>query len=76
LVFNRPPLGLDVHDYGFMNEPFVAGTVITVEPGIYIPKEIGIRIETDILIGQNGNIDLMPEIPVEPSAIEELMNQR
>jgi Xaa-Pro aminopeptidase len=70
------PLGLDVHDYGFMNEPLVAGAVMTVEPGIYIPKEqIGIRLETDILIGENGNTDLMSEIPVEPGAIEELVRR-
>jgi Xaa-Pro aminopeptidase len=71
------PLGLDVHDYGFMTEPFVAGTVMTVEPGIYIPKEgIGVRLETDVLIGQDGNTDLLSEIPVEPGAVEDLMNQR
>lgn len=68
------PLGLDVHDYGFMHEPLQAGTVMTVEPGIYIPKEqIGIRLETDILIGDKGNTDLMSEIPVEPGEIEELI---
>ena len=33
------PLGLDVHDVGFTTEPFAPGWVLTVEPGIYIPKE-------------------------------------
>jgi Xaa-Pro aminopeptidase len=69
------PLGLDVHDYGFMNEPFVAGTVMTVEPGIYIPKEsIGIRLENDVLITENGVTDLMAPIPVEADEIEELVS--
>jgi Xaa-Pro aminopeptidase len=69
------PLGLDVHDYGFMNEPFVAGTVMTVEPGIYIPKEsIGIRLENDVLITENGVTDLMAQIPVEADEIEELVS--
>ena len=71
------PLGLDVHDYGFMNEPFVAGTVMTVEPGIYIPKEeIGIRLENDVLITENGVTDLMAEIPVEPGEIEDLVRKK
>jgi Xaa-Pro aminopeptidase len=71
------PLGLDVHDYGFMNEPFVANTVMTVEPGIYIPKEgIGIRIETDVLITEAGNIDLMADVPTEAEEIEALVGKR
>ena len=70
------PLGLDVHDYGFMNEPFVAGTVMTVEPGIYIPKEgIGVRLENDVLITVNGPVDLMAQIPVEADAIEKLVRK-
>jgi Xaa-Pro aminopeptidase len=70
------PLGLDVHDYGFMNEPFVAGTVMTVEPGIYIPKEeIGIRLENDVLITETGVTDLMAKIPVEPDEIEHLVGR-
>jgi Xaa-Pro aminopeptidase len=33
--------------------------VLTVEPGIYIPEEgIGVRIEDDILINSNGNVNL------------------
>jgi Xaa-Pro aminopeptidase len=71
------PLGLDVHDYGFMNEPFVAGTVMTVEPGIYIPKEeLGVRLENNVLITQDGVKDLMADIPVEAEAIEELMGRK
>ena len=70
------PLGLDVHDYGFMNEPFVAGTVMTVEPGIYIPKEgIGVRLENNVLLTESGVKDMMEEIPIEPDAIEDLMNK-
>ena len=71
------PLGLDVHDYGFMNEPFVAGTVMTVEPGIYIPKEeLGVRLENNVLITQDGVKDLMADTPVEAEAIEELMARK
>lgn len=71
------PLGLDVHDYGFMNEPFVAGTVMTVEPGIYIPAEnLGVRIENDVLLTENGPINLMAQIPEEPDEIEALMARK
>jgi len=68
-------LGLDVHDVGFFYEPMQAGMVFTCEPGIYIPEEgLGIRIENDILITENGNDDLMKNIPIEVDEIEALMN--
>jgi len=48
-------LGLDVHDVGDYQMPLQEGSVITVEPGIYIPEEgIGVRIEDDILITKTG----------------------
>ena len=68
-------LGLDVHDVGTMYEPIVPGMVFTVEPGIYIPEEgIGIRLENNFVIQENGYLDLMKNIPIEPEEIEELMN--
>lgn len=67
-------LGLDVHDVGFFNEPIQAGMVFTVEPGIYIPEEgLGIRIENNILVTTNGQLDLMKNIPIEADEIEDLM---
>jgi Xaa-Pro aminopeptidase len=68
------PLGLDVHDVGSKYEPFRPGMVVTCEPGIYIEEEnIGIRIENDILITEEGPVDLMIDIPVEPDEIEAAM---
>ena len=68
-------LGLDVHDYGDRYRKFEAGMVFTCEPGIYIREEnLGIRLENDILLTKNGNIDLMKNIPIEADEIEELMN--
>ena len=68
-------LGLDVHDFASRYKSFEAGNILTCEPGIYIPEEgLGIRLENDILITVNGNIDLMADIPVEAEEIEELMN--
>lgn len=70
-------LGLDVHDVGFFYEPMQAGMVFTCEPGIYIPEEnLGIRLENNILITKNGQINLMKNIPIEPEEIEELMNHK
>ena len=44
--------------------------------GIYIPEEkIGIRIENDLIVGKDGPIDLMKNIPFEVEEIETLMNE-
>ena len=80
-------LGLDVHDMGnYMAEgesiTLKPGMVFTVEPGIYVNSKskapakfrgIGIRIEDDILITENGNKNLTAAAPKEISEIEALM---
>ncbi len=67
-------IGLDVHDVGKRDEEFRPGMVMTCEPGIYIPEEkTGIRLENNILITRDGNIDLMQDIPIEAEEIEEFM---
>lgn len=69
-------LGLDVHDVCPPHEPFAEGNVFTIEPGIYIREEgLGVRIENDVLLGKDRNIDLMAKIPIEADEIEELMNR-
>jgi len=71
------PLGLDVHDVGHLNERFAPGWVLTVEPGVYIPDEgFGVRLENDIVVTEQGPVDLMQDTPVEIEEIEELMNAR
>lgn len=68
-------LGLDVHDVGNKYRRFEPGMVFTCEPGIYIREEgLGIRLENNILITENANIDLMDSIPIEIEEIENLMN--
>ena len=68
-------LGLDTHDICTERERTLRpGMVITVEPGLYIEAEgIGIRIENDILITEEGCIDLSVDIPVTVEQIEALM---
>ncbi len=57
-------LGIDVHDAGDIERPLVAGTVLAVEPGIYIPEEgIGIRIEDDVVITDKGVKNLSASLP-------------
>lgn len=79
-------LGLDVHDVGGYgvdrSRTLEPGMVITVEPGLYIapdadvPAEyrgIGIRIEDDIVITENGNENLTATVVKKADDIEALM---
>ena len=68
------PLGLDVHDVGITTEPLQPGWVMTVEPAIYIREEgFAVRLENNIWITEQGPVDLMANIPIEPDEIEERM---
>ena len=70
-------LGIDVHDLANKHQPVTAGMVFTVEPGIYIEEEkMGIRIENNVWMTKNGNIDLMKNIPVTAEEIEKLMHRK
>lgn len=77
-------IGLDVHDPGLYNN-FEEDMVLTVEPGVYIPKGsdcdkkwwgIAVRIEDDILITANGPVNLSAEAPRKSSEIEALMKEK
>lgn len=69
-------LGLDVHDVGTRFTKFCAGMILTCEPGIYIPNEnLGIRLENNILITEDGNVDLTENIPIIPEDIENLIGR-
>lgn len=51
-------VGLDIHEEPCLNlrneQPLPAGAVVTVEPGVYIPGEFGIRTEDCGLVGEAG----------------------
>ncbi|MBK9120815.1 MAG: aminopeptidase P family protein [Phycisphaerales bacterium] len=51
-------IGLECHEPPYLvagnGEPLRAGMCMTVEPGIYVPGEFGIRIEDDIIITADG----------------------
>lgn len=83
-------LGLDVHDVGSYKvdgawRSLEPGMVLTVEPGIYIQpdqtqveekwKGIGIRIEDDILVTEQGHEILSKKVPKKLQDIEALMKK-
>ena len=67
------------------SRPFAPGMVLTVEPGLYIPPDdksapakyrgIGIRIEDDVLVTKEGNLNLTAKVPKDPDEIEALMQK-
>lgn len=68
------PVGLFVHDVtnGRALEP---GMVITLEPGLYRPGDLGIRIEDTYLVTEKGCELLTTGFPADPDSVEALMAQ-
>ena len=59
-------LGIDVHDSLGRPKRLKEGMVLTVEPGIYLPREkIGVRIEDDILITAHGHQNLTGQLSTD-----------
>jgi len=69
-------IGIDVHDCFDKAIPLRPGMVLSCEPGIYIEAEgTGIRLENDVLITENGPVNLSADIPDDPEEIEDLLNR-
>ena len=51
-------MGLDIHELPYLSprneEPLMAGNVVTVEPGIYVPGEFGMRLEDFGVVTEEG----------------------
>jgi Xaa-Pro aminopeptidase len=51
-------LGMEIHEPPFIvggsHEPLTPGMTFTVEPGIYLPGVVGVRIEDDMVITETG----------------------
>ncbi len=70
------PIGIDVHDISLSGDVLAPGWVISNEPGLYIDEEgIGIRIEDDLLITEDGCEVLSKNIIKDPDEIEAFMAQ-
>ena len=77
-------MGLDVHDKN-ITRTLKANMVITVEPGIYIPKgspcdkkwwDIGVRIEDDVIIGKNGFENMSVAAPRKVDEVEKTVAKK
>lgn len=69
-------LGMDVHDVGDYRTPLRPGMVLTLEPGIYLPREsLGVRIEDDVLVTPTGAEWLSAKAPKTTAEIERLMGR-
>lgn len=67
-------LGLDCHDPMNLTTPLVSGNIITDEPGLYFKDlGIGVRIEDDILVTDDGCYCLSGNIIKEVNDIEKAM---
>ena len=59
--------GLEIHEIPFLKEgtkgSLQAGQIITIEPGIYLPGKLGVRLEDDILITEGGAEILTGQYP-------------
>jgi len=71
-------VGLEVHDISALQyEPIAEGSVITIEPGIYIPeKKIGVRIEDTVLVTKSVPKLLSGALPREADEIERVMAKK
>ena len=69
-------IGIDCHDCCYTGDVLKPGWIISDEPGLYIDEEeIGIRIEDDLLITENGCEVLSQAILRDPDEIEAFMKK-
>jgi Xaa-Pro aminopeptidase len=66
-------VGMEIHEAPRLSrtageEPLVAGNVVTVEPGVYLPGALGVRIEDLVVVGE-GSQDVLTGLPKELTVV-------
>ena len=66
-------VGLEIHEGPRLSrtagdEPLRAGNVVTVEPGVYLPGVLGVRIEDLVVVGEDAH-ELLTGLPKELTVI-------
>jgi Xaa-Pro aminopeptidase len=70
-------VGLDTHDVGGYDDPMAENMVFTVDAGIYVREwGIGLRIEDNVLVTNNGCENLSASIPATVEEIERIMAEK
>lgn len=67
-------VGMEIHETPRLSrtagdEPLRAGNVVTVEPGIYMPGRLGVRIEDLAVVGEDGN-ERLTSLPKELTTLD------
>jgi Xaa-Pro aminopeptidase len=66
-------IGLEIHEHPFVSyrndNPLPKGSIITIEPGIYIPDFGGVRIEDDFYLSSDG-AELLSDFPREMKVLK------
>jgi Xaa-Pro aminopeptidase len=60
-------VGMEVHEAPRLSrtageEPLLAGQVVTVEPGVYVPGRLGVRIEDLVVVGEDAQ-EVLTSLP-------------
>ena len=66
-------VGLEIHEGPRLSrtaseEPLRAGSVVTVEPGVYVPERYGVRIE-DLVVVREGRCEVLTGLPKELTVV-------
>jgi Xaa-Pro aminopeptidase len=66
-------VGMEIHEgprlsFTAGEEPLLAGSVVTIEPGVYLPGELGVRIE-DLAVVRDGGADVLTALPKQLTVV-------